>query len=214
MKDYKLYLFDVDGTLLDTTELIYQCYKYSLEEAGQPVPSREYIVSRIGLPLKTQLREFFGKLGEEQLEVIRQKHLAYQLSIYRDYLRVFPHVAPVLKQLKERGKKLAVVTSRTHDSLDLYLKEKDLFYYFDTLLTPAETVKHKPEPEPALKAMHLLQASAQETLFIGDSRWDMECGHNAGTDTAFVGWSELDAATMPVKPTYIIHDMIELIPTN
>jgi pyrophosphatase PpaX len=211
MKNYKLYLFDVDGTLLDTTELIYQCFLYTLKAAGRNVPSREYIVGNIGLSLMAQLRIFFNDLNEEQLNAIRLKHLNYQLSIYKEYLKVFPDVADTLKKLKDRGKKLAVVTSRAHDSLDLYLKETELFHYFNTLITPESTKNHKPHPEPALKALELFKILPEEAIFIGDSRWDIECGHNAGVDTAFVGWSYIPVSSLPVKPTYIIHDMDELL---
>jgi pyrophosphatase PpaX len=75
------------------------------------------------------------------------------------------------------------------------------------LITPEDTDRHKPEPEPALAALQRLGAPPREALFIGDSSFDIECGSRAGIDTALVTWSHNDTGAFPVKPTWYIDDM-------
>lgn len=210
MKAYSSYLFDADGTLFDTTELIYQCFVYSCRKYGNREVTREEILPSIGLTLATQFTQHLGPLPAEQLDAIQADHMAYQLTIYRQYLRPFPGVAETLSALKAQGRKLAIVTSRKMRSLGLYLRETGVFDYFDAFVTPDDTTRHKPDPEPALKAMALLGADREQTVIIGDSVYDIECGLNAGIDTVFVNWSHNDGTVLKVRPTFVIDSMREL----
>ena len=211
MKQYKAYLFDCDGTLIDTTELIYQCFLYSCKKYGDLEVKREEVFSNIGIPLRNQLVHFLGPLSEDKLSEITKAHMDYQLKIYKDYLDLFPEVAETLSQLKDNEKKLGIVTSRKTFTLNLYFKHTGILHYFDTLITPELTEKHKPEPEPAIEALKRLSCSAEETVFVGDSIYDIECGVKAGMDTAFVTWSRIDPKSLSIKPTFIINKMNELL---
>jgi pyrophosphatase PpaX len=153
---------------------------------------------------------YFGPLTDERFEVMRKEHMDFQLRHYAEYLRAFPGVAQGLTALKENGKRLAVVTSRKRSSLELYLKETNIIDYFDALVTVEDTLSHKPDPEPALMALRLLGCAKEESLFIGDSRFDIECAAHAGIDSAFVRWSCNDPSEMTVKPTFFIDDLREL----
>ncbi|MFP4012645.1 MAG: HAD family hydrolase [Chitinispirillaceae bacterium] len=212
MKEYDYYLFDADGTLFDTTEMIYQCFDYSLRYFNKPMVSREMIFSNIGLPLKDQIEVYVGNVDEEFLQAYKKVHMEYQLSIYRDYIRLFSGVARTLSELKKRGKKCAVVSSRFRKSLDTFLKEMEIRTFFDVVMSPEGTRLHKPHPEPALKTLELLECrDSSEALFIGDASFDIECGAGAGTDTAFVNWSRCSADSLCVKPTYVIKRMEDLV---
>jgi len=210
MKYYQAYLFDADGTLIDTAELIYRCFVHTFKVFAGREPSREEIIPHIGLPLGVQLQRYFGALDDARLEEISREHMRYQLTIADQYLRTLPTVSEGLALLKERGKRLAVVTSRRIDTLKLYLDKTGLRGFFDALVTPECTVKHKPDPQPALKALEILGCNAAEALMVGDASYDIECGAAAGMDTAFVSWSFNTKASLKVQPTYIINDMREL----
>ena len=210
MKSYDYYLFDADGTLFETTELIYQCFVYSLGKyADRNIPHNEIIAS-IGLTLRKQFEHHIGPLSDEQFDIMQADHMNYQMSIYRDYLAPCPGVPAAINKLHASGKILAIVTSRKITSLSCFLRETGIYEYFSVIVTPDETDNHKPHPEPALKALELLRAAPEKTLFVGDARFDIECGHSAGIDTAFVTWSHNKAADMPVKPTYVIDSMLDL----
>jgi len=210
MKDYTYYLFDADGTLFDTTELICQCFTYSLEKYGNMKKPKEELIKSIGMTLRSQFELHLGPLSNEWYDEIQQEHMRFQLSIYKDYLGAFPGVKQGLEILKKRNKRLAIVTSRKINSLSIFLKETEIFDYFEVIITPDETEKHKPEPEPALKAMSILGATNKQSVFIGDSLFDIQCGTNAGIDTAFVTYSKTKSDQLAIKPTYLINSFEDL----
>jgi len=208
MKSYESYLFDADGTLFDTVDLICRCFQYIIEKYAGKTMDRGTIINSIGLPLKSQLRTHLGPgLDQDQ---IMDDYLQYQLSIMEDCINPFPHVAETLELLKSSGKKLAVVTSRRRFSLDKILQSTDTARYFDVLVTPEDTIRHKPDAEPALKAMSLLGADSSSTVFIGDAHYDICSGASAGIDTVFVNWSHSALSTLPVAPTWAIDSLQEL----
>ncbi len=211
MKQYSAYLFDADGTLFDTTELIYQCFCYTCKEFGNLDVTREQVFANIGIPLRPQLEHFLGPLSPEKEEVVVKAHMDFQLAIYKEHLAIFPGVQKTLEMLKNRGAQCAIVTSRKQFTLTLYLKQTGIYDYFDALITPELTQKHKPEPEPTFEACKQVQCSPQESLFIGDAVFDIQSGQSAGTDTAFVTWSQIPVSSLPIKPTYIIDSMEEIL---
>lgn len=210
MRDYDYYLFDADGTLFDTAELIYQCFVQTARKFADKEIDRKLVLDHIGLPLRQQLEVYLGSLTEEQVQQIRDFHMGYQLSIYRDYLRLYPTVREGLDRLKSAGKQLAIVTSRMPDTLTIYLRHTGIAEFFDTLVTPPLTQKHKPDPAPALKALALMGGSAERALFIGDAIFDIACGARAGMDTAFVAWSHNSVESLATKPTYVLEDVRHL----
>ncbi len=211
MKSYNYYLFDADGTLIDTTELIYRCFVNTCKTYGGFELDRETIVSHIGIPLRKQLETYLGTLSDQRAQEISAFHMNYQLSIFEDHLALFPGVLEGLKTLREMGRKLAIVTSRKLDTLEHYTRHLKIFDFFDVVVTPESTVLHKPDPEPALKALQLLGTDdPSKALFVGDAVFDINCGKAAGMDTAFVSWSHNDLNRLGVVPTYIIKDFSEL----
>lgn len=212
MKAYQCYLFDADGTLLDTSELIYRCFVHTLERfAGRSI-DRPEVQSHIGLTLRAQLEIYLGPMDDRRYEEIRAAHMDYQLSIYRDYLRAFPGVAETLACLKAQGCATGVVTSRMPDTLTLYLEATELARYFDILVTPVDTARHKPHPDPILAALRKLGMQPENSVYVGDASFDIESGAAAGVDTIFVGWSHNDPASLVVSPTAIINDPLDLCP--
>ena len=207
MKEYDYYLFDADGTLFDTTEMIVRCFRNTAKVNNLPAPDREEIVSRVGMTLRRQMEHYFGELSDETFNRYRETHMAYQLAIYREHLRLCPGVAESLVCLRERGKQCAVVTSRMLPTLTVYLKETGIFDYFSILITPENTQRHKPDPQPAVEALARLNGTPDQALFIGDSTFDIECGAGAGMATAFVGWSHNTRESLRCKPTWVFSDM-------
>jgi pyrophosphatase PpaX len=211
MKSYDTYLFDADGTLIDTAELIFQSFLYTCKKYGDFTIDKSRVISGIGQPLAQQIQEYLGRLSETELATVLEDYRDYQLDIYGDHLSIFPEVQETLTTLKQNGKQMAVVTSRKMDTAELYLKTCNLFDLFNVIITPESTSKHKPHPEPALKALEAIDGKAGNALFIGDAYFDIECGQKAGTDTAFVSWSLNDPDTIKPAPTYVIQKMSDLL---
>jgi len=208
MKSYSAYLFDADGTLFDTADLVCDCFQYVAQKHTSISLTRESILSGYGLPLKGQLVKFLGE--DLDIDLVVNDFIEYQLKILDDRIQVFPGVVSTLKSLRRNGKKLAIVTSRKRYSMKRILEMTETFQYFDTLVTPEDTQLHKPDAQPALLAMSRLGSDKANTVFVGDAQYDILSGRAAGIDTVFVNWSHMDPDALPVQPTWKIDRMEDL----
>jgi len=211
IREFDYYLFDADGTLFDTTDLIVNCFEHTASHFGEAIPQREEIITNIGLTLRRQMELYFGPLDDEKFAGYQAEHISWQLGIYKNYLGLCPGVREALRTLRELDKKCAVVTSRRMETLSIYLRDTGIVDYFDLFITPESTKLHKPDPEPALEALRRLECDAPDrALFIGDSTFDIECGSRAATATAFVTWSRTPVESLSIRPDYLCNDMREL----
>ncbi|MBL8993742.1 MAG: HAD-IA family hydrolase [Spirochaetia bacterium] len=212
MRSYDNYLFDLDGTLIDSTGLIVDCFRYSLKKVAGIEVDPELIKSQVGLPLKEQFSMHLkGRETKYSVEDAMKIHMDYQVSVWKEHLRLIDGVIPTLEAIKARGARLAVVTSRRIHTAELYAEGLGIKHFFETFVTPESTKKHKPHPEPALEAMRRLGAKPGESLFVGDAIFDIQSGRDAGTDTCYVAWGHGKASELAVKPTWVIQRMEELI---
>ncbi len=212
MKEYSTYIFDVDGTLIDTAELIYQCFKYSCKKFADISVDRDIVMRHIGLPFRAQLEAYIGTVDtDERVEEIFTAHMKYQKAHYPNFLSLFNGIKELLTELQKEGKKLGIVTSRKKDTLDLYLSETGILDYFTVIITPEDTEEHKPSPVPVKEALKRLESDPSESVYIGDSVFDIESGNRAGCDTVFVEWSAVHHSECHIVPTYTIKKPSELI---
>lgn len=215
MRDFDAYLFDADGTLIDTKELIYQSFSHMGREMGAPMPPREQVVTTIGLPVRTQVRLFLPEgRDDEYYETAIGKYSGFMAEVYQDYLALFPGVRDGLIKLAAAGKLLAIVTSRRRASLKKFLKHLDIFGFFLVIVSADDTPVHKPNPDPALLAMQLLGVDAERSLFIGDAGFDVECARGAGVRSAFVTWGGNDVSELKNPPDYVVDTFSELLPDS
>lgn len=213
MKEYDAYLFDADGTLIDSRELIFQSFVEMGRAVGATLPDRGLIESTVGLPMYKQIVVVLGDgHDDEYYRRGREAYGKHMMTIYRDYLTAFPGVKEGLLDLKNRGKKLAVVTSRRVDSLAFFLEFLGINDCFDLLVTPESTDRHKPDPDPALFAARELGVPPDRCLFIGDATFDVQCGKGAGMDVALVRWGGMDPTDWPVQPDVVVDEFKELLP--
>jgi pyrophosphatase PpaX len=210
LRKYPFYLFDLDGTLIDTVDLINECFRYLFRKEKAKYPGTEVINPLIGLPLKIQFRGFFPDKDERELDKLVDDYMDYQLEIYKKYLRTFPGVHETLDCLRSAGCRLALVTSRRRKSVELFTRELGFFGLFETVITPEDTDLHKPDPAPALLAIARLGQQKGKGLFVGDAEFDMACGKAADMETAFALWGPTDPETLKTKPDYLLKSMKEL----
>jgi pyrophosphatase PpaX len=204
MTHFDGYLFDLDGTLINTIDLIVDCFKHILKDHPIQIPPEDVIRSNVGTPLYKQYHKYLGHLPDIDYDNIIDQHIKYQMTIWKEYVHLYDGIADMLKTLDSRGKKMAVVTSRRLDSAELYLEELGIKKYFQVIITPAATVKHKPDAEPALKAAELLGLKQEQCIMIGDSIFDIQCGARAGMKTVFTDWGAFAGTPDVVQPTYIV----------
>jgi pyrophosphatase PpaX len=178
-------LWDFDGTLLDTNDVILQSWQHTYNHYYGHFMPVEHITSCFGEPLlATMAREFPDVPPKESAEIYRE----YQKDIAYTWAKAIPGVFELVEYLKEKGYKQCIVTSRTTESTLRYL---DLFHkndLFDGMVTCDDTDKHKPEPEPIFLGLEKMKSAPEEALMIGDGAFDIKCANNAGVRSALVGW--------------------------
>lgn len=211
MKHYKAYLFDGDGTLYDTADMIYQCFDDIGKNFKNVKIEKEAVYKTIGMPFRPQLELLMGPVTDKVFDDIVTSHIAFAKTIYKKSVKLFPGIAETLKKLKEKDVRLAVVTSRKLESVSLYLEHTKILQYFDELITPESTAMHKPHPAPAIEAMRRLDTLPEETLFIGDATFDIDCGNSAGCDTCYVNWSMAGHHPNDVGADYYIDHIKEIL---
>ncbi|MFZ7103705.1 MAG: pyrophosphatase PpaX [Peptococcaceae bacterium] len=201
-------LFDLDGTLLNTNELIIETFQYTYKNVlGLDVP-REEIVRYFGEPLIDTL----AKYGPDKVELLVKTYRDYNFKRHDEITTIFPGVKETVIRLKEKGYLLAVVTSKKNTGAKKGLDLFGLTAYMDFLVGYDDTKKHKPDPDPIHKALQGLDLQPAEALMVGDSHYDILCGKNAGTQTAVVKYTEHALEKLlELKPDYILHELKDLL---
>ncbi|ASN04751.1 pyrophosphatase PpaX [Virgibacillus necropolis] len=199
-------LFDLDGTLIDTNELIIASFLHTFEHYKLPI-TREETLPFIGPTLKATFDKVDPTKSEDMIQVYRDHNLYH----HDNYVNAYPFVVETLKRLKEKDIKLGIVTTKMRTGTNMGLKLVGLDKLFDTVITLDDVTNAKPHPEPIVKAMNELGADATSTLMVGDNFHDIEAGQNAGVQTAGVAWTIKGRETLEkLNPTYMLEDMRDL----
>ena len=201
-------LFDLDGTLVDSIELILSSFRYTFRQHVGEVPPDSKWIAGLGTPLFTQLKEFTqdDALARAMIATYRQ----YQLAHHDEFMRSYDGVSEAMAELRARGHATAVVTSKMSDLAIRALDFTGLRGTIDVVIGMEDTQRHKPDPEPVRVALAKLGRAANEAVFLGDSPHDIASGNAAGVITVAAQWGpfsrqELDAA----KPGYQVLRMAE-----
>jgi pyrophosphatase PpaX len=180
-------LFDFDGTLANTNQLIINSFKHIYSVFHNNECDEAYITSTFGEPLLTTMNRDFGAYNMEDVLACYRE---YQNERFNNEVTLYDNVPEVLEYLKKKGVKLGIVTSRLRNSTEEAIKSFNIEKYFEVVITANDTEKHKPHKEPLMMALKAVNSKPQETYYVGDSRFDMECAINAGAVPILAGWQE------------------------
>lgn len=187
-------LFDLDGTLIDSTDLIVDSYHHTFKVHGLPMQSRDEIIEGIGTPLVA----VFGKLTDDSATV--QQWIAtyreFNLGNHDTRVRAFPGVVDMMRQIHRSGRPIGIVTSKNHAGARRGLALVGLEELISVVIGADDVVNHKPHPEPVEKALTALASPATTAAFIGDSHHDVASGKAAGVMTIAVGWGPVARARL------------------
>ncbi len=188
------FLFDLDGTLIDSIDLILRSYRHTMQvhRANEPLPPDAVWMKGLGTPLWVQFREWTD--DKVEIEAMVATYREYNLTHHDTLAKPYDGVSAAVLALREKGVRLGIVTSKLRGGAIRGLKLVGLDHVFSVVVGAADVTHPKPHPEPVLKALELLGASAGQAVFIGDSRHDMESGRAAGVKTAAVLWGPFDRA--------------------
>jgi pyrophosphatase PpaX len=202
-------LFDLDGTLIDTNELIISSFLHTLE---QYYPGRYQ---------RNDVLPFLGPTLQETFEAINPGGFREMMTTYRTFNKAnhdllvteFEGVTETVAALKEEGFKLGIVTTKLSDVVAMGLNLTGLNRYFEVIVALDHVEKAKPDPEPVFKALEALSSRPENAIMVGDNHHDILAGRNAGTLTAGVAWSIKGREHLAAyKPDYILEKMPDLLP--
>ena len=190
-------LFDLDGTLIDTTDLILRSFQHAFDRhlPGR-LPSRESIVATFGTSLPGVLNEMAAaeghespaELGAELLATYRQ----FQHVHHDSLIQPFPGVREMLLALKGDGHRLGLVTSKMEEFARRGLRLVGLEPFLEVAVFHDDTTRHKPDPEPLLLAVSRAGENASDVIYVGDSTHDIVAGRAAGMRTVAVLWGPFE----------------------
>ena len=187
-------LFDLDGTLIDSIDLLVTSMVYAFEGRDVQPPLDEWIAG-IGTPLDAMLRTWAR--DEEDVLALRARYREYQFANHDAKTHAYPGAVDTVRALHAAGYPLAVVTSKLEYGARRSLKWIGLDDCFTAVVGIDATTKHKPEPEPVWHALALLgDIPPADALFIGDSTHDMHAGNAAGVATAAALWGPFSRAQL------------------
>jgi pyrophosphatase PpaX len=202
-------LFDLDGTIIDTNELIIQSFFHALRGVAPEGFAREHIIPYMGQTLKSQLQHFSG---QEDVETLTQAYREYNHLRHDEMVSLFPGVAEVVPQLRNAGIRLGIVTTKMRETSIRALELLGLFENMDTIVSLDDVENAKPHPEPVAKAIRALGANPAETLMVGDSSVDMESAIAAGAVPVGVAWSlKGEEYLLRSGAEYVLREMNELL---
>lgn len=209
-RNYRGILFDLDGTLVDSLELILASYRHTMSVHLGRVPPDEAWLRTMGMPLRVQLASFTD--SPERNLAMFHTYVAHNQAHYERLIRLFPGMREGVARLRDADYRLCVVTSKIRDHAIRELTIAGLDGLFDGLVSADEVRRAKPDPEPLLLGLELIGLDARDALMVGDSVYDLEAAQAAGVDSAAALWgpfgrNQLEKAT----PTYWVRDFADLL---
>lgn len=202
-------LFDLDGTLIDSIELILNSARFAFQKLDRAGPSDAEWMAGIGIPLRTMLRRYAR--DDADCAALLAGYREYQLANHDRLTRCYAGTVETVKALHESGHDLGVVTSKGEWLAFRALALAGLARYMDTVVGCDSSTRHKPDPEPVRIALHRLDCRSEDALFVGDSVFDILAGNAAGVQTAAALWGAAEKADLePGRPNAYLDSIYDL----
>lgn len=190
--EYQTYIFDLDGTLLDTLHDLAASTNYALRTYGMPEHSEDDVRRFVGNGVKKLMERAIPEgtdnpLFDDAYACFRQHYLKHNLDTTAPY----EGVMPMLKELKKRGKNIAVVSNKFYDAT-----QELVHHFFGSYVSVAigerENIRKKPAPDTVIEALRLLGVDKEGAVYIGDSDVDVNTAKNVGIPCISVLWGFRD----------------------
>ena len=203
-------LFDLDGTLIDTIDLLMQSARHAFR-GRQHAPTDDEWRAGIGTPLYAQLRPYAA--DDDDLGVLVNGYRSYQAEHHDRLTRCYDDVVATVQQLDARGHPLGIVTSKADEVARRSLEHVGLMRYMRVVVGVNSSTRHKPHPEPVEVALRELGYAPADAVFLGDSPHDVLAGRAAGVITVAALWGFFTRAMLePSQPAYYIDRVTDLVP--
>ena len=205
-------LFDLDGTLVDTYDLILASQRYATRKVLGRVISDERLMATVGTPLEDQMADYTDDPAVvAELCAVYREHNA---RVTDELIKCFDGIVAELACLREAGVRMGVVTSKRADVARLAMDRYDITEFMECLVGGTDTARHKPEPDPVLKGCELLGIDPSACIYAGDSPFDIRAGNAAGCKTLAVTWGMFaEEKLVAENPTAVAREVSELAST-
>lgn len=184
----KAFIFDMDGTILDTIDDITLAVNYILKKYNMPERSVEEVKGFVGNGLyKTLVRSAPVNTSEELLSNIYEEMVSYYKEHSKIHTKPYDGIIDVIRELKDKGYKTAVVSNKRHEAVIKLCEE----YYeglFDEIMGDTDGIAKKPESDMIDIVLKKLDINKEDAIYIGDSDVDIMTAQNSGLDGIFVTW--------------------------
>ena len=200
---YKLVIFDLDGTVLDTIQDLANAVNFALEKHGYPCHSVEKVRAMVGNGVANLItRALPAGTGAETHAAVLADFKARYREHMNDCTRPYDGVTDLLRSLKYAGVKVGI-NSNKYDGALQNLCHLHFEGLYDYAVGESEVTPKKPDPAAAWRIMQTVNAEKSETIYIGDSNVDLDTARNAGIDSAWVSWGfrradEMQGCDIPV----------------
>ncbi len=210
MPTLRTFLFDLDGTLIDSIQLILDSFRHTLAAHGLPPRSDDQWLAGVGTPLTAQFAEWRDDAGT--MEALIETYREYNLANHDRMVRGYPGVAEAVRAIRRTGRSTGLVTSKNRRGALRGLRLVGLEDAMDVLVCADDVVNPKPHPEPVEKAVRFLGADPTTTVYVGDSIHDLHSGRGAGVWTAAVLWGPFSRRQLePAEPDFWLERPEELL---
>lgn len=211
--------FDLDGTLIDSTEAIVESFYHTFDAFEEPRPPRDAIVNSIGFVLEEQ----FALLSKHDPQECTRVYRAYYEHVCRPKTALMSGARECLHALRDAGLDLAFATSKRRTYSEMILEHLGVLDFFSVRLGPDDVLKPKPDPEAVLKACEMLNVTPQQLLFVGDMHFDVLASRDAGVrclcvTTGYATREELEALEpervfdgLDALTAYVLDDVLEIV---
>lgn len=204
----KALLFDFDGTLLNTNELIIQSFMHVLEERFPGQYSPKDCINFLG----PSLHETFSAIAPDAVEEMTSKYRAWSIDNHDALVTEYEGVVATLQELHAQNIRLVIVSTKRRSMVEKGLNVLGITHLFEFIIGFDDVTHVKPHPEPILLALEKLQVSPEDVMMIGDNSHDIEAGQRANVKTAGVAWAlKGEAYLRQYSPTYILQHMSDLL---
>lgn len=203
----KTVVFDLDGTLANTVDLIVQSHQHAIRTVLGVEEDPAVLRTWIGRTLEVAYHDYCPERADELIRA----YLEWNEANTARLLRPYDGVAEVLADLDRAALRLAVATSKRRSQATNAMHLLGLDQHIDVLVAMEDTDKHKPDPEPLLKAVQILGGTPAEAVYVGDAVVDTLAGKAAGMSTIAVTWGAGNPEALAgVRPDEVAHTPQEL----
>ncbi|HUX86742.1 MAG TPA: HAD-IA family hydrolase [Chloroflexota bacterium] len=217
-------LFDLDGTLIDTTDLIFQSYRHAYRQEFGEWLELEDLYLGYGRPLQDAFGAILDHQGIRLAGLARGELIERLILLYREFnlarhddlAHAFPGVREVVGELRQRGYRLGLVTSKSRVIAERGLHLIGLSEQFAVTVFMEDSRRHKPDPEPLRVALNRFGQNERpaSALYVGDSTHDLIAGRAAGLQTGAALWGPFPPESLiALQPTYVLESAAALLTT-